>query len=261
MQESMFSGLFGALTNEHRLNSIANNLANVNTTGYKREMLAFADTMNFYAHDIIMEPTQSIRSSKLFPDPMLMARSRIAVSQTDFSQGSMVYTGSPLDVAIAGDGFFRVRTDAGDYLTRNGHFVMNAEGTLVNAMGQPILSVDGNEIVLPPRGHIHISFDARVFSDGEELAQLAVVGVDDLLQLEKLGGNMYRARRGSQVAEEQLEEIMINQGYLEKANVEVVTEMVNMIEAQRQFEAYQKVMQTSDAVDKEAITKVGRGRA
>ena len=82
MQESMFSGLFGALTNEHRMNSIANNLANVNTTGYKREVLAFADTMNFYAHDVIMEPRQSIRSYKFFPDPMLMARSRIAVAQT-----------------------------------------------------------------------------------------------------------------------------------------------------------------------------------
>jgi flagellar basal-body rod protein FlgG len=132
---------------------------------------------------------------------------------------------------------------------------------MVNAMGQPILSADDSEITLPPRGSVHISFDGRIFSGDAEIAQLAVVGVDDLLQLEKLGGNLFRVRPGSEIVEEQLAMVMVNQGYLEKANVEVVTEMVNMIEAQRQFEAYQKVMQTSDTLDREAITKVGRARA
>ncbi len=261
MQESMYSGLFGALTNEHRMNSIANNLANVNTTGYKREVLAFADTMSFYAHDVIMEPTQSIRSDKMFPDPMIMARSRIATSQTDFSQGGMVHTGDSLDAALTTEGFFKVRTDSGDHLTRNGHFIKAGDGTLVNAMGQPILNATGGEITLPEGRDINISFDGRVFVDNNEIAQLAVVGVNDLNALEKVGGNMYRIKDGSAAVEEQLTEgMLVYQGYLEKANVEVVTEMVNMIETQRQFEAYQKVMQTSDAVDREAISKVGKGR-
>jgi flagellar basal-body rod protein FlgG len=257
----MYSGLFGALSNELRMNFIANNLANVNTTGYKRDMLAFGNTMSLYAHDIIMEPTQAIRSKKLLPDPVLLSRVQIATAQTDFSQGSMDYTGNPLDVALSGNGFFQVRTDTGDYLTRNGHFMKAADGTLVNALGQPILDAGGGEITLPEGSNISIAYDGRIFVDDAEVAQLAVIGVDDPKTLEKQGYNMYRLRQGAEDTMAQLGQgVMVSQGYLEKANVQVVTEMVNMIETQRQFEAYQKVMQTSDAVDREAINKVSKAR-
>ena len=84
--------------------------------------------------------------------------------------------------------------------------------------------------------------------------------MDDLTALQKVGKDAYSIRPGAGVAESVPETLSVEQGYLESANVEVVYEMVNMIEAQRQFEAYAKVMQTSEAVDKEAINKVGRGR-
>lgn len=107
MQEGMLSSLFGALTNEHRMNNISNNLANVNTTGYKRDVISFKDTMQLFAHDQIMEPIANVRSKKLFPEPMHVARPRIAVAHTDFEQGSMRYTGNPLDVALSGNAFSR----------------------------------------------------------------------------------------------------------------------------------------------------------
>ncbi len=85
MQDTMFSALFGALTTEHRMNFIANNLANVNTNGYKKDQLAFKDTMSYYAHDEIREPLMTLRSQPLFPEPKNLARSRIACQRIDFS--------------------------------------------------------------------------------------------------------------------------------------------------------------------------------
>ena len=84
MNNAMYSAVFGALSSEHRMNSIANNLANVNTTGYKRDMLAFKDTMSMFAHDHILKPVTSIRDKKVFPTPLHLSRTRIANAVTDF---------------------------------------------------------------------------------------------------------------------------------------------------------------------------------
>ena len=264
MQEAMFTGLFAALTAEHRMNNVANNLANVSTVGYKRDMLAFKDTMIQFAHDQIMEPVCTIRSKPLFPEPQLAARVRLAVAKTDYSQGSMQVTGNPLDVAIAGEGFFRYQTPRGEFLSRNGAFVLDGDGLIKTKQGWPVLSDGGGPIVIAPgTRNIHIDNEGRIFADGTEAGRFAVVTARDERNLEKLGGNMFRVRPGANV--EELDDAyangaLVNQGFLETANVEVVQEMVAMIETHRFFEATQKIMQTSDALDREAITKVGRGR-
>ncbi|MDL2216549.1 flagellar basal-body rod protein FlgF [Desulfovibrio sp. OttesenSCG-928-M14] len=259
MQNSMYSALFGALSNEHRMNSIANNLANVNTTGYKRDMLSFRDTFKMYAHDHIMEAQVHLRSEKLFPEPMHMSRTRIAYAKTDFDQGSLKITGAPFDLAISGDGFFKVQTPQGEFYTRNGHFRLTAEGQLITEQGFPVLG-DGSEITVPAGvKHFTIAESGEIYADGALVGQISLVDVDNRLNLEKLGGNMYRPRPGTTVEEIEAEGYMA-QGFLEVSNVNPVYEMVNMIEAQRQFEAYAKVMQTTDTIDKEVTTKVGRGR-
>ena len=260
MQEAMFSALFGALSNEHRMNSIANNLANVNTTGYKRDLLAFRDTFAMYAHDQIMEPMMDLRSKKLFPEPQHMARTRIATAVTDFQQAGLKTTGAPFDVAISGEnGFFKIMTPQGEFYSRNGHFRLTAEGTLITEQGYTVMG-NGGEITMPPGiKNFTIAEDGRIFADGELAGQISLVGINDLGAMEKMGNNLYRPRNGAEVEETPTRAFMV-QGFLESANVDAVYEMVNMIEAQRQFEAYAKVMQTSEALDKEATQKVGRGR-
>jgi flagellar basal-body rod protein FlgG len=261
MQDAMFSGLFGALTTEHRMNFIANNLANVNTTGYKQDRLAFKDTMAFYAHDEIREPLATVRSKPLFPEPKNMSRARIAVSKTDYSQGAFHYTGDPLDVAIYGENaFFRVETPRGEFLTRDGHFVLSGEGVLMTPQGYAVQGAGGNIIIPPGTRNISISADGQVFADNAPVNTIALVSVDNPQNLEKMGHNLYKPRRNAEVAEGDayLEGGRLEQGFIETANVEVVTEMVNMIEVQRQFEAYQKVMQTADSLDRDANQKVGR---
>ena len=260
MQSAMYSGLFGALTSEHRMNSIANNLANVNTTGYKRDVLAFKDTFYMYAHDQIFEPAASIRDKKAFPEPTHFAKPRIALALTDFQQGGLKVTGAPMDVGISGEGFFRVRSPDGELYTRNGHFRTTSEGLLITEQGYPVLG-EGGEITVPAGyGTLTIAEDGRLFADGEQFGQLDLVGVANPWDLEKAGHNIYKPREGTEIEEVAVDPAnsWMAQGFLEAANVDVVYEMVNMIETQRHFEAMQKVMQTSDTVDREAISKVAR---
>ncbi len=262
MQDMMFSAVFGALTTEHRMNFIANNLANVNTNGYKQDKLAFRDTMAYYAHDEIREPLMNVRSKPLFPEPQNMARPRIAVSKIDFSQGSMKFSGDPLDVALTGDGFFKINTPGGERYTRNGHFVKGPDGTVMTPQGFPVQGTEGNIVIPEGARDVHIAADGQVFADGELVNTINFVGLANAQALEKEGENLYKARPNVPLEETDAlaAGTRISQGFLESANVEVVTEMVNMIEVHRQFEAYQKVIQTSDTIDKAAIDKVGKIR-
>lgn len=262
MQETMFTGLFGALSAEHRMNTIANNLANANTSGYKQEHLAFKDTMIQFAHDQIMEPIATVRSEKLFPEPQHAARTRIAASKIDYTQGGMQFTGNPLDLSVAGNGFFRVAGPQGEMLTRDGAFCLNGAGQLSTKQGWPVLGEGGAIVVPPGTKNIHVAPDGRLFVDGAELATLQVQTVTDLDGLEKMGGNLYRLKEGTAAVEIPAVPggAIVNQGYLESANVDVVTEMVKMIETNRQFEAYTKLMQTSNTLDTDAYNKIGRAR-
>jgi len=259
MQEAMLTGLFGALTTEHRMNMIANNLANVNTNGYKRDTLAFKDTMHTFAHDEIREPLATVRSDPLFPEPKNVARPRIAVAKTDFTQGSMEYTGNPLDLAISGDAFFKVDTGNGSYYSRNGHFVISAEGTVVTPQGWALQGTDGNIVVPANTKNLHVGIDGQVSADGVLINSVDLVTVENLANLKKLGSNLYRPEENVEVVEQNAlgNGVMLSQGFLEKSNVQVVLEMVNMIETNRIFDAYQKVIQASSTVDREAYSKLG----
>lgn len=257
MDKSVYSALFGALTNEHRLNNISNNLANINTTGYKRDALAFKDTFVLFAHDQIMEPVANVRSEKLFPEPKLMAKPRIAVAQTDFTPGPVKVTGGPLDVAIHGEGFFKIQTPDGEFLTRNGKFRQSTDGTLVTDRGYPVLG-DGGPVTLPRNANIVVGDKGEILANNVEVGRLQLVTFDDLRGLEKYGQNLFRIREGSDIAEQPAEQAMVQQGALESANVEVVSEMVNMIEAHRQFEAYTKVMKASGELDTSSSQRLGK---
>jgi flagellar basal-body rod protein FlgG len=212
-----------------------------------------------YAHDQIMEPQTHLRSEKLFPEPMHMSRTRIAYAKTDFEQGSLKITGAPFDLAISGNGFFKVETPQGEFYTRNGHFRLTAEGQIITEQGFPVLG-DGGAITVPEGvSKFTIAESGEIYADGALIGQITLVDVDNQMNLEKLGGNMYRPRPGSAVEEIEADGY-VAQGFLEVSNVNPVYEMVNMIEAQRQFEAYAKVMQTTEGIDKEAVSKVGKAR-
>ena len=257
----MFTGVFASLTAEHRMAVISNNLANVNTAAYKPETLAFKDTMIHFAHDFIREPLENLRSEPLFPEQCLRARTRIATKETDFSQGSMQYTGNKLDIAIVGEGFYRVNTPQGQYLTRTSALSKGPDGTLVTPQGYAIQGGGGN-ITLPPGvSNIHVSGNGTVFADGAALGQIDVVNLEDPQTLDKVGNNLYTAPEGTVFTDpRQTGTTKVSQGYTEAANVNAVYEMVKMIDVQRFFEAQQKVMTTADQVDKAVTGQIGKAR-
>lgn len=256
MQSSMYNSLFGALTQEHRLAVTANNLANVNTTGYKRERMAFQDVFTRFGHDML-DPISAIREKSLLPVPDDMAQTRIALTNIDFTQGSVKETGNPLDMALSGEGFFKVRTQDGDFYTRNGNFHLTPEGELVSGQGYPVLA-DGGPINLEPNARVVVGSGGEIQANGEVVANLDVVTFENPQVLEKLGQNMFRLREGVNVQEVPADNVTVVQGYLESGNVEVVSEMVNMIDTHRTFEAYQKVMHTTQQANQKVISEVGR---
>ncbi len=257
MRESMYSALFGAMSNEHRLDAIANNLANVNTTGYKKDNHAFHDTFQRFAHDHVTDTRQHLQDKEIWPRAYVQARPRLSGQYCDMSQGSIQVTGNPLDVALVGDGFFKVRSPQGDFLTRSGSFTLASDGRLLTEQGFEVLGGD-SPVTLPRDNNLTIDATGAIFADGNQVGTLDLTSVSDPKALEKVGQNLYQIKRGSQATEQPPVGLTVQQGYLEKANVEIVGELVNMMEAQRAFEIYQKIMTTTDTMESLVINKVGQ---
>jgi flagellar basal-body rod protein FlgG len=254
MEMSMYSAVFGALSTEMRLNISANNLANVNTTGFKRDRVSFEDTFTRYAHDYHADPRTDLRQEQLLPRADVIATPRLAEQKIDFSQGPLSLTGNPLDLAIQGPGFFKVQNGGSTYYTRNGAFHRSADGLLVTDQNYPVLG-NGGPIDLPEGKTASVGPTGAVYVDGAQVSQIDVVSVQNPEAMQKYGTNLFTAASGSRIREGALDEglTQVAQGYLEKPNVEVVEEMVSMIETQRSFDAYQKVMTSSNELDTKAI--------
>ncbi len=256
MQDAMYSAMFGAMSNEFRVNQIANNLANANTTGYKVDRLAFHDTFLRFAHDYSVNAKTHLRGEDIWPEPHILAKPRLSDQKVDFSQGSVSPTGNPFDLAISGEGFFQVRTPDGDFLTRNGRFQISPEGTLVTEQGFPVLG-EGGEIQVP-RGEKAVIDETGVIRQGAEaVGQIGLFTAEDITRLEKIGSNLF-GHVDPDAGLIPAPEARINQGYLERANVDVVTEMVAMIESQRAHQVYMKAIQGTNEIDRRLVDHVGK---
>ncbi len=255
MRDSAYSALFGALSNELRMSSIANNLANVNTSAYKKDKMAFHDAFIRYAHDYLVDERTYLRGDKLFPEAQVMAKPRLSDQQVDFSQGSLQQTGNQLDFALNGEGFFTVQTGDETLYTRAGNFLVDATGTVRTQDGGTVL-VDGGPLVLTPGARVDVDAAGNVSVNGELAGAFDLTTFDDLTDLERVGANYFRPKEGA--APVPPEDLTVEQGFLEKGNVEVVTEMVAMIETQRAFTMYTKMIQSTDTADQKLITQVGR---
>jgi len=261
MQQSSISALFGALSNETRLNIIANNLANVNTAGYKADKVSFQDVFQRMASDYSPDARNDLQQKQLLPRPLVVAKPRLAEQTLDMTQGSLQPTDNPLDMAISGPGFFRVQTPDGQFLTRNGQFYRNNQGMLVTNQGYPVMGQSGN-ITIPDGKVVSVSPGGQVLVDNVIVGAIDIVDVADPKLLKKYGQSLYTGADGAQPVTRPIDSSMtsVNQGYLEKPNVEVVSEMVGMIEAQRSFEAYTKIITSTQEMDRDAVTKVGETR-
>jgi flagellar basal-body rod protein FlgG len=217
-----------ALVQQHNMDIISNNLANVNTNGFKADRLIFNDMLD--------------RQVK-----------------NDHSQGAMRATDNPLDVAIGGDGFFKVQTAKGVMLTRDGSFKMMSDGSLVNSQGQKVLGKGGAPITLNPEGGlVQIDGTGSISQGNEQVGALEVVDVADKKSLIKEGASYFTGEGGKLPATKAATSYTVQQGAVEAANVDTVSEMVHMINTFRSFESYQKVIQTVQDMDSKTVNQVGR---
>jgi len=204
---------------EARMAILANNLANVNTPGYKADQVSFSEVLD----EATGLPTVS------------------ATQYTEMTGGSREQTGNPLDVAVDGDGFFVVNTPDGRRFTRDGSFRLGADGTLGTADGNPVLGSSGPIVLDPEVSGIRIDPNGKVWADGEEVDTLQVVAFPAGAPPAKVGGNLFDGTGDTPV-----ENPRVSQGALERSNVSSILEMSRMIEIARGYEAYQKLVQSLD---------------
>lgn len=232
----LLEGVETLVGQERRLSQITNNLANVDTAGYKRENVTFWEML--YATN--GEDLRVGKASKII---------------TDHGSGSVQQTDNPLDMAIDGPGFFRVQTPQGIRYSRAGNFTLNGAGQLVTPSGYFVLG-QGGPIVLEG-DQVTVSNDGRILVDNVEVDQLAIVDFADYEDLEKEGASMFRLKEGAG-PEQVVENARMSQGHLEMANVQTTVEMTEMIDLHRAYQTQQKIVQTIDETDGIAISRVGK---
>ncbi|MCU0560743.1 MAG: flagellar basal-body rod protein FlgF [Desulfobacterales bacterium] len=256
MSGDIYLAASAAMAYEKRLETVANNLANINTAGYKRDQVSFQAYMMSAAGAPV--PVQPPFPSAARADSFWVELR----SHTDFSPGSLRQTGNPLDVSINGKGFFNIQSPEGTVYTRRGNFTLDAEGVLVTQEGWPVLG-DGGEIRVDGGGRertaIAVTFgeDGTVQVNGSTVGRLQISEFADATGLTKLSGCYFKAADAGEEAAP-LEDPRLAQGFLEMANVEPVQMLTEMIEILRGYESYQRVMRSVDELNAKSIAEVGR---
>lgn len=265
--KGIFSALSGAIAQEKRLDTISNNIANSNTSSFKKDQQVFNEylTANEKPPDVIQVPRIPATTESFFNN---QGGDRAYVdasgSYTDHSQGALKNTGNPLDVAIEGRGFFEVLTPNGVRFSRNGHMKIDGQGRLVTREGHPVLSAGIGQdpaqrlIRLNGTRNLTISAQGEVYQGGELAGRLSVVDFPNLDALQKQGNSLYAKKalyEGEAIGADGFE---IHQGFAEMSNVNIVEEMTEMIAATRAFESNQKAIKAYDKMDEKLVNEVPR---
>ncbi|MGE3725010.1 MAG: flagellar basal-body rod protein FlgF [Candidatus Sericytochromatia bacterium] len=234
-----------------RMDTLSNNLANLNTTGYKRMQTLHHDfqrglldrmkNSQSYLSQRSGQEEVAFRSSQDVPLGHLGTGTVVSGIYTDFSSGSVEDTGNAFDLALQGDGFFTVETPSGLMYTRNGAFTRNGEGELVTSEGFRVLGQNG-PIVLPEQG-VTITEQGEIYAGQEQLDSLQITDFEEPWSLIRRGSSFFAAPSD---APQTAAEAKVLQGKLEHTNVNTAGEMVQMITALRSYQMSQKALQSED---------------
>lgn len=223
----------------------ADNLANINTPGFKGNKL-------FYS--MLSENMNGIEIKRAVP-----------MSQINLDQGILEPTGNEFDVAINGDGFFKVQENDTEYLTRDGRFSLNSDGFLVNSNGANVMGDSGpiqltelfeNNKTTGGPNRLEISKNGTVLINGKPQDKLHIVNVKDPNLLERQGSTYFTVKDEIELSDEGIG--MVMQGYFEKGNVQPLAEMVDMMRNMQMFESQQRAMKTTDDMLSQVTSRLGR---
>lgn len=242
MNRGIYVALSGAVAQQNKLDVITNNLANVNTPGFKKDKAIFK---------VALPPADSQPPvTGIFKDKAFVETNGIV---TDFSTATHNQTGNPFDIAIEGDGFFEVLTPQGVRYTRDGSFKRSDVGELITAEGYKVMG-DGGPIKIEGSA-VKFDREGNVLVDNEPVGKLRVVDFPKPYPLQKDRDNLYELPSSVKAVPSNAE---IRQGFKESANVSVIREMTSMMDAMRSYESYIKAMQSMDEVTGKVINEVGR---
>jgi flagellar basal-body rod protein FlgF len=241
LENAQLIGLSRQMALQRHMDTVANNIANINTTGFKAEQLLFEEyKMPVASH------------GDFSGDDRTLSYVQDWATVQDFSTGAMVQTDAPLDLAITGDGFFTVQTAAGERWTRSGSFQINNAGTLVDLSGNPVMGVGGQIQFGPDETDIKIASDGTISSSAGVKGQLRVVEFEEVQALIREGNNLFSGGTpGPNVGSKVL------QGFTERSNVSGVSEMSEMIRVTRAYESIASLGQKQDDLRRDAIKRLG----
>ena len=237
MEAAMYKALSGAVVEMRRLETASQDLANINTAGYKGQRLAFSEVL----------------AKRVAPEDRPGGFVAVAGQRTNLHQGAIEGSGNPLHLALEGDGYFVIQTARGERYTRNGGFTLRADGTVITPGGDALLG-EGGPLQLNGASMV-VSADGTVRSDNNEIGKLRMVRFKDAGKAEKEGANLFRSDVTNVTA---AGDARVVQGHLEQSNVGAVDSMVALISINRQFESYQRAMKLLDSVTEKILSDSSR---
>ena len=243
MSSGYYAACTGLMSRTEALDTIANNLANVSTAGFRASHNIFSSILATTGESSLSVLNQDANDYGV-----------LSGTQLDSTQGSLTPTGNTFDVAMEGPGYFAVQTANGPAYTRGGNFHVSPQGQLTTSAGDPVLGDNGPiTIVGEP---VSISVDGTISTDGAVAGRLKLVEFPPATQMQSMGGTYYTAPAGSAVA---AQDSKVRQGMLESSNVNPVTSVVELISAQREVESMRRVLTMfSTEIDKAAVQDLPR---
>lgn len=285
----------GAIAQQQNIETIANNVANANTPGFKKDQLVFKEYLTILNKD---QETPDLPRGEWKPGDFYRSQGaehgyvKPDGTFTIFKQGELTQTGNPLDLAIWGNGFYEVLTPNGIRFTKKGIFSISKDGELVTEQGYKILSkLSGNEgennsesssannpannpannstnenknnienrviKIDPTNNKITVTMQGEIYTKNDKIADLSVVEFKDLHALKKEGDSFYINVPAENIVRNEIKSV-VHQGFIEGSNVEAVSEMSNLIKAHRHFESIQRAIKTYDAISQRAVNDIAK---
>lgn len=256
MIRGLYTSAVGMTTQMKRMDVVTNNIANVDTTGFKKDTVV---TQSF--SEKMMSRLNDPKYSKLNASEKIGVVSLgVFVDNvfTDFSSGSLKKTNADLDIAISGDGFFAISSkningQTTEKYSRDGSFTISNTGVLITKSGDPVLGEKGPITI--QNGKVSIDENGNVYANDELINKLKLVDFSDKTTLRKTGENLYETTKDSKMTKFNA---TVQQGFLESSNVNSVKEMVDMISVSRIYEANQRMIGIHDTILGKAVNEVGR---
>jgi flagellar basal-body rod protein FlgG len=239
---------------EKKMESVTNNLANVNTVGFKEDQPSFKEILSLSERVVPQSADENFLSHEYLDQYVGMDKSSVIIDEIgkNFSNGRFRVTDNELDLALENEGFFSISTPQGERFTRAGHFKLDGTGQLVTNSGYPVLGENG-PILINESGRIEINESGYIAISGNIIDRLKTVRFRNENNLQKLGQNFYAPILSDDVPIPS-EKIKVKQGTVEESNVNTVMEMTRMINATRSYEMVQKAITNLDKINEKAIS-------